>query len=273
MKPCSAIAATTASTGRVRALITRTIRPGSSRRTARWYVVWRGYGRLSGLAATATLERLYESGRLYVNFFQPSFKLASKQHNGAVVHKRYHPPLTPHQRLLASNTVDGAIKKRLRAQFAALDPVVLLKTIRQMQRELLAHSNGTDNVPLSPAQPEYFDAFATAWHSSNRPPQSGRKKMTAVRWWRTRSDPFAESWSLVESWLMAEPNISAQELMARLTTQLPDLYPTRAQLRTLQRWVKAWRAQWARQLVFAASSIRPADHELAVITTDTIPDR
>ena len=38
-----------------------------------------GYGRLSGLAAARTLQGLYESARLYVNFFQPSFKLASKQ--------------------------------------------------------------------------------------------------------------------------------------------------------------------------------------------------
>jgi hypothetical protein len=45
-----------------------------------------GYGRLSGLNATATLERLYQSARLYVNFFQPSSKLAGKQRDGALVY-------------------------------------------------------------------------------------------------------------------------------------------------------------------------------------------
>ena len=35
-----------------------------------------GYGRLSGLNATATLGRLYQSARRYLNFCQPSFKLA-----------------------------------------------------------------------------------------------------------------------------------------------------------------------------------------------------
>ena len=35
-----------------------------------------------------------------------SFKLASKQRDGAQVHKRYYPPLTPNQRLLASDAVD-----------------------------------------------------------------------------------------------------------------------------------------------------------------------
>jgi hypothetical protein len=54
-----------------------------------------GYGRLRGLAAAGALQGLYESARLYVNFFQPSFKLASKQRDGALLRKRYHPPLTP----------------------------------------------------------------------------------------------------------------------------------------------------------------------------------
>jgi hypothetical protein len=95
--------------------ITRTIRPGSNRRTVRWCRL-AGYGRLSGLAAAGALQHLYESARLYVNFFQPSFKLASKRREGAVVHKRYHPPLTPYQRLLASAKVDVTVKHQLREQ-------------------------------------------------------------------------------------------------------------------------------------------------------------
>jgi hypothetical protein len=100
-----------------------------------------GYGRLSGLTAAATGQRLYESARLYVNFFQPSFKLASKQRDGALVHKHYHPPLTPYQRLLGSPAVDETVKHRLQEQFAALDPVVLLKAICDTQQELIALSN------------------------------------------------------------------------------------------------------------------------------------
>jgi hypothetical protein len=69
-----------------------------------------GYGRLSGLAAAGALQRLYASARLYVYFFQPSFKLASKRRDGAQVHKRYYPPLTPYQRLLASDAVDETVK-------------------------------------------------------------------------------------------------------------------------------------------------------------------
>jgi len=212
-----------------------------------------GYGRLSGLAATGALQRLYKSGRLYVNFFQPSFKLASKQRDGALVHKRYHRPLTPCQRLLASDRIDETAKQRLRTQFAALDPVALLKTIRAAQQELSTFSNRDTGAVGSPDQPEYLAAFATAWHSDYRAPK-GRRKTTTKHWWRTRADPFAESWPLVEGWLVAEPNLAASELLPRLRQRLPDLYPTGAQLRSLQRRVKVWRAERARQLVFANAS-------------------
>ena len=53
-----------------------------------------GYRRLEGLEAAAALSRLYATTRLYVNFFQPSFKLESKRRDGARVSKRYHAPAT-----------------------------------------------------------------------------------------------------------------------------------------------------------------------------------
>src|SRR3954453_18644400 len=44
------------------------------------------------------LARLYATVRLFVNFFQPSFKLAGKEREGARARKRYHPPVTPCER-------------------------------------------------------------------------------------------------------------------------------------------------------------------------------
>src|ERR1700747_218722 len=108
MRRCRATAANTNSNERAaRELIARTIGPGSSRKMAPWCDGWPATG---GLTATATLGRLYQSARLYVNFFQPSFKLASKQREGSLVLRRYHPPLTPCQRLLASPYVNEAVK-------------------------------------------------------------------------------------------------------------------------------------------------------------------
>jgi hypothetical protein len=131
--------------------------------------------------------------------------------------------------------------------------VALLNTIRTAQQELLASSSHGPSVAISPASPEYFNVFATVWHSDYRGAK-GRRKMVAKHWWRSRTDPFAHSWPLVEGWLAAEPSIGAKELLMRLTKQLPDLYPTGAQLRTLQRRVKAWRAERARQLVFGGAA-------------------
>ena len=55
-----------------------------------------GYRRYEGLAAAATLARLYAAMRLFVNYFQPSFKLAGKARDAAKVRKRYHAPATPY---------------------------------------------------------------------------------------------------------------------------------------------------------------------------------
>ncbi len=60
-----------------------------------------GYRRFEGLEAATLLAKLYRSARLFVNFFQPSFKLIAKQRDGARVRKTYSPPATPHQRLIA----------------------------------------------------------------------------------------------------------------------------------------------------------------------------
>src|SRR5262249_59877263 len=59
-----------------------------------------GYRRFEGLTAARELARLYAAARLFVNFFQPSFKLIEKSRDGALVRKRYHAPATPYLRLL-----------------------------------------------------------------------------------------------------------------------------------------------------------------------------
>jgi hypothetical protein len=60
-----------------------------------------GYRRYEGLEAEAGLARLHSAFRLFVNFFQPSFKLAGKVRDGAKVARKYHLPATRYQRLTA----------------------------------------------------------------------------------------------------------------------------------------------------------------------------
>jgi hypothetical protein len=215
----------------------------------------------SGLAAAGALARLYASARLYINFFQPSFKLKSKRRDGALVRKRYHAPLTPYQRLLASPAFDESVKERLCAQFATLDPVDLLQSIRNAQHELATIIDvGVDSQP--PAIDDvatFLKSLSTAWRAGEVRP-THRRKPTTPRSWRTRADPFARSWTMVEDWLAEQPHCTAKELMKRLTLELPDLYPTAAQLRTLQRRVQSWRAEKAKALVLGAIS-RSSDYD------------
>ncbi|MCP2223423.1 MULTISPECIES: integrase catalytic domain-containing protein [Bradyrhizobium] len=89
-----------------------------------------GYGRFNGVETARMMGRLYAAARLYVNFFQPSFKLKEKRREGAKVIKRYHLPSTPYERALAHPKVTAAVKKRLRDQYRSLDPVALLAGIR-----------------------------------------------------------------------------------------------------------------------------------------------
>jgi hypothetical protein len=95
-----------------------------------------GYGRFDGVETARVMARLYAAARLYVNFFQPSFKLKEKRREGAKVIKRYHPPSTPCERALAHPKVAAAVKTRLRDQYRTLDPVALLAEIRAVQEEL-----------------------------------------------------------------------------------------------------------------------------------------
>ena len=82
------------------------------------------------------MTRLFAAARLYVNFFQPSFKLKEKRREGAKVIKRWHAPSTPCERALAHPQVAPTVKQQLREQYRTLDPVVLLAEIRAAQEEL-----------------------------------------------------------------------------------------------------------------------------------------
>ncbi len=100
-----------------------------------------GYHRYEGVEAAATLAELYRSVRLFVNFFQPSFKLLEKQRNGAMVKKLYSSPATPHQRLLSDARTAVEVRDPLVRMSEQLDPVMLLRNIRAGQQRLadIAH--------------------------------------------------------------------------------------------------------------------------------------
>lgn len=125
-----------------------------------------GYRRFEGIAAAKALARLYGASRLFVNFFQPSFKLAEKHRQGAQVTKRYHPPETPCERLLQADAVPEPIKCKLREVGSALDPLQLLEEIRAMQSYLVVLADGGKrDAPNPPEQSlsAFLASLSSAW--------------------------------------------------------------------------------------------------------------
>ncbi|HLJ96672.1 MAG TPA: transposase family protein [Gemmataceae bacterium] len=107
-----------------------------------------GYERFSGMVAGQCLARLFQAVRLYVNHFQPSFKLKAKTREGAKVKKAYHKPITPCVRLLTHASVAETVKEKLRWERDRLDPLELLQRIRDSQAALAALGSGDlDNGP------------------------------------------------------------------------------------------------------------------------------
>ncbi|MFY7865033.1 hypothetical protein [Roseateles sp.] len=120
---------------------------------------------------------MYASSHLYINFFQPSFKLQSKTRDGARVHKVCFTPATPCDRLPAHSSVGPAIRQRLTAPFMGLGPVRLLQEIRLSQQtlsDLAAHGVSEDVAAGTPAiadfvaskaQPRTLQRQVKAWRA------------------------------------------------------------------------------------------------------------
>src|SRR5258708_898256 len=160
-----------------------------------------GYRRFSGLIAGQCLARLYRLIRVYVNFFQPSFKLLSKTRDGAKIKKKYHKPATPCERLMAHASVSDAAKEALRAELAPLDPAELLHQIREGQAALAALSAGDlSHGPDRRSLEEFLAKLPELWREGEVRP-THRQRSSPPRTWRTRKDPFAEVWPEILVWL------------------------------------------------------------------------
>jgi hypothetical protein len=212
-----------------------------------------GYRRFEGLEAAAALVQLYGAVRLFVNFFQPSFKLADKSREGAKVKKRYHAPATPHQRLLADPRTAEEVRRRVEAMHAGLDPVKLLKAIRATQQRLVDFPDqpiAKAGAPTAPSLEQFLSGQRTAWQQGEvRPTAWPKPKAKRLR---RRPDPLAAVTKQLRAWFEAEPWRTSRELLEKLQTEQPDSYPD-GLLRTLQRRVKEWRRHVAHSMVFGTA--------------------
>lgn len=208
-----------------------------------------GHERFAGIVAGQALAQLFQALRLYVNYFQPSFKLRERIREGGKIKKSYHPPATPCDRLLAHPAVAEEIKAALRNQRDQLDPVQLLHRIRQGQSALAALSSGEPSTgPGRQSLNDFLAALPQLWRSGEVRP-THRQSTPATRHWRTREDPFKQVWAELLLWLQAEPDCTAKALFGRLNDRYPNQFGP-GQLRTLQRRLGEWRLTMARNLVF-----------------------
>lgn len=219
-----------------------------------------GYDRFAGMAAAQVLARLFDVARLYVNYFQPSFKLRDKTRDGAKVTRRYFKPATPCERLLAHPAVSEQVKEQLRRRRADLDPVELLKKLRYAQADLAGLASAdNEEASVDPSLEDFLAQLPDLWRQGECRPthQQGPER---VRTWRTRADPFEAVWPQAREWLEQEPDITGKALFDRLRGKYPGEFAP-GQLRTLQRRVREWRQAMARTLIkISNATLPPATH-------------
>jgi hypothetical protein len=214
-----------------------------------------GYDRFVGELACRQLTELYRALRLYVNCFQPSMKLQTKQREGSKGRRRYDLAQTPLERLLAFGVLTCKQRQELERVAQALDLLRLLEQLEHLQKALWQHAvkpgasgeqaraDATLRFSVQQcAEPPVPEEGVTATRPSLRKQQrkAQRQKSQRPRDWRTRKDPFEGCWEQVTAWLIESPERTGVSLFQELTRLYPGRGPP-TQQRTLQRGVQKLR--------------------------------
>jgi hypothetical protein len=88
-----------------------------------------GYDRWETEQELALLQSIHDDLRLYINSFQPSFKLIAKERIGNKTIKRYDTAKTPYQRVLERKDISLSAKVRLMNLYVQLNPAELRRSI------------------------------------------------------------------------------------------------------------------------------------------------
>lgn len=105
------------------------------------------------------MNKIYQSLRLYTNFFLPVMQLTQKLRQGAKVSRTHDIPRSPYERVLALSCISEQDKEALRTQEQKPDPVALHDMILEDQRHLrdLVLARSKD-------QPRIIPRKARDWH-------------------------------------------------------------------------------------------------------------
>ena len=173
-----------------------------------------GYDRLVGEHAYRQLTELYRALRLYVNCFQPSMKLLSKQRDGKKVCYIYDPAKTPLQRLLLSGVLLAQKQQELFEVAQALDPIRLFRQLEQLQQAVFRCavncSPVTSPIPSAPIRVFSVGDCTVGKRPEERSvtdPAAGlqtlyreqERRKRVLGWRRTHKDPFEGEWEQIPS--------------------------------------------------------------------------
>ena len=198
-----------------------------------------GYDRFVGEHASRQLTELYRALRLYVNCFQPSMKLLSKQRDGKKVRRVYDAAKTPLQRLLLSGVLPAQKQQELLEVAHTLDPIRLFQQVEQLQQAIFRWAVGCSpfissltpapirvfpvercmngKLPVEESVPDPAARLQTLYREQER-----RKRVLA--WRHTHKDPFAGEWEQITSWLVANPERSSGDIFRELQRLAPGRY-------------------------------------------------
>ena len=106
-----------------------------------------GYDRFEDPNLVDLMNDLYvNEWSLYQNHFCPSMKLQEKKRINSKYYKKYDPPRTPYDRVLVSNHITDAAKKRLKTVHKSLNPFILKRKIEKKLRVIFQYVKVTSNV-------------------------------------------------------------------------------------------------------------------------------
>jgi hypothetical protein len=237
-----------------------------------------GYDRLVGEHAYRQLSELYRALRLYVNCFQPSMKLQSKQREGKKVRCVYDPAKTPLQRLLFSGVLPTHKQQELTRVVQALDPIRLFQQVEHLQQAVFRCAVGCSpffsSIPSAPIHIFSVDDCTAGSVASERsvPDQEAglpilyreqEQSKRVLGWRHTQKDPFEGEWEQIVSWLIVNPERSSGDIFRELQHLSPGRYQP-LQIRTLQRGMRRIRTylletfeeQWQDEVIGSPSIAR-----------------
>ena len=103
-----------------------------------------GYVRLENPELVPLINDIYANEwSSWKNFFCPTLKLKEKKQLGAKIVRKYHQPMTPYQRVLASPEIPEETKQALKLRFDSLDPFELRERIEQKLKRVKAMATTT----------------------------------------------------------------------------------------------------------------------------------